>query len=71
MTDHAHQITITFKNAPNRLSAKVAPSEAAVLYADDFAGHLINTSDTSATILKPLTAASYSTGTLNRPVVVN
>jgi RHS repeat-associated protein len=68
--------TLTFTyDTLNRLSTKAAPSEATVTYVYDLDNHLVGTSDTSASIVKPSTAASYSTGMtydqLNRPVGVN
>jgi RHS repeat-associated protein len=68
--------TLTFTHDTlNRLSTKAAPGEATVTYAYDLDSHVTGTSDTSASIVKPSTAASYSTGMtydqLNRPVGVN
>jgi RHS repeat-associated protein len=69
--------TIAFSyDTLNRLSSKTPPSPAPVVtYAYDQASRLIGVGDTSASIAKPATSASYSTSLgydqLDRPLTVN
>ena len=68
--------TIAFSyDTLNRLATKAAPSEPTVSYAYDLDSRLIGVGDTSASIAKPATSASYSTSLaydqLDRPLTVN
>lgn len=55
----SNTITLTY-DTPNRLSTKAAPSEAAVSYGYDLAGHVIGVNDTSAAMTMPIASASYT-----------